>query len=245
MKEFPDEPGIHECRSRLFQQQGDLDAAYASLREEVARNPSRGNNPGVSMALGFGELYGSPDAQWKRFRRNLDPGEIELVRSLVAVHWPNTSRLEDRGFKEWIDGCCLLLKRVPDNPTMAVSAFGRVAETELRTRVFERFRAKMREETASVPGEETDPLSRYLRGRDRMTLEQMLNEIRYPEARSAAGRKFREWFGRERAAAWLQLLGLGDLNNRAKHPRPPFLDWKDAEKMARLTREFLDAILSM
>jgi tetratricopeptide (TPR) repeat protein len=245
LKDCPDEPGIHECRSRLFQKQGDLEAAYADLRAEVDRNPLCGEDPNVSMAIRFGELYRAPDVQWKRFRRGLDPSEIDLVRSLVTVHWPAATRLDDRSFGQWIDGCCLLFKRVPDNPAMAVFAFGGLAETELRTRIFERFRKTMETEIASLLSENEDPLTRYLR-RGAITLEQMRREIQDAKARSAAAQKLQEWLRREKFAGWLQridLRSLAELNNRAKHTREPFLDWKDAEEMARLTRELLDVLL--
>lgn len=247
LQEFPDQPGIHERRSRLFQRQGDLDAAYTSLRKEVERNPLRGENPDISMALRFGELYGSPDVQWRRFRQNLDPIEIELIRVLVTIHWPNARKLDDHNFKEWVDGCCLLLKHMPDNPTMAASTFGRLAEAELRARVFDRFRATMRSELGSISSGENDPLTNYIRGRG-ISLEQMLNEIRFRDARSTAGRRFREWLGREKNTGLLQrmdLKSLGELNNRAKHRREPFLEWKDAEEIVRLARELLDVVLSI
>jgi len=246
LKEFPDQAGMHETRARLFQRQDDLDAAYKSLRKEVERNPSRGEDPQISMALRFGELYGSPDLQWKRFQRSLEPSEIEHVRSLVTIHWPNGSKLDARNFKEWVDGCCLLLKRMPDNPTMAASTFGRLGEAELRVRVFERFRATMGSEPATITGSQDDPLTKFIQGRP-MPLEQMLNEIQFPKARSSARNRFRQWLGREKNAGLLQYLdlkSLGELNNRAKHKREPFLGWKDAEEMARLTRELLDVVLS-
>ena len=43
----------------------------------------------------------------------------------------------------------------------------------------------------------------------------------------------------------IELERLGDMNNRVKHKREPALTWKDAEDMARLSREVLDVILSM
>jgi tetratricopeptide (TPR) repeat protein len=249
VKEFPDQPGINERRFRLFQKQGDLDSAHESLRKEVAIDSARGDDPAVSMALRIGELYAAPDVQWRRFRRNLDPNEIELVQSLVTILWKNSGRFGDRSFKEWIDGCYLLLRRLPDNPAMAVFAFGRLAETELHTRIFERFRETMRLEAPSIPSTEKDPLTNYVYVRGGvMTLEQMLNEIRHREARSMAGGRFRDWFGPEKNAGLLQqvdLKRLGELNNRAKHSREPHLEWKDAEEMARLTRELLDVLLSM
>jgi hypothetical protein len=130
---------------------------------------------------------------------------------------------------------------------MAASTFGRIAEAELRTRVFERFRATQQESLPSTGSDENDPLTNYIRGRV-ITLEQMLKEIRSREARSTAGRRFREWLGREKNAGLLQridLRSLGDLNNRAKHSREPFLEWNDAEVIARLTRELLDVAVSM
>jgi tetratricopeptide (TPR) repeat protein len=251
MREFPAQPGIHECRARLFQQQGDLDSAYESLRKEVASNPPRGEKPAISMALRFGELYGTPEVQLKRFRRNLDLNEIDLVRSLVGIHWPKARALDDPNSKDWINGCSLLLKRVPDDPSLAVFLFGRVAENHLRTRLFERFRATLGVEiTSSIPSEEQDPITNYVRHgtRGHISLEQMLNEIRHPEARSAVGRRFREWLRREKNARFLQqidLKALGDLNNRAKHKRESLLTWRDAEDMARLSREVLDVLLLM
>ena len=213
-------------------------------------NPARGDNPAVSIALRFGELYGGPDAQWKRFRRSLDPNEAGLVRSLVHVHWPASVRLEGSNFEDWIDACCLLLKHTPDNPGLAAFPFGRIVENLLRTRVFERFRATLGAGDLSRirSGPEKDPVTNYVRS-GYITLEQMLNEIRcYREPRSPAGRSFREWLSREKSAGLLQrieLERLGDMNNRVKHKREPALTWKDAEDMARLSREVLDVILSM
>ena len=250
LKEFPNQADIHQCRARLFGQQGDLDSAHDSLQKEVASDPPRGENPAVSIALRFGELYGAPDAQWKRFRRNLDPSEAGLVRSLVHVQWPASVRLDESNFEDWIDGCCLLLKHAPDNPGLAAFPFGRIVENLLRTRVFERFRATLGAGDLSRirSGPEKDPVTSYVRN-GYITLEQMLNEIRcYREPRSPAGRSFREWLNREKSAGLLQrieLERLGDMNNRVKHKREPALTWKDAEDMARLSREVLDVILSM
>jgi tetratricopeptide (TPR) repeat protein len=252
LREFPNQADIHQCRARLFGQQGDLDSAHDSLQKEVASDPPRGENPAVSIALRFGELYGAPDAQWKRFRRNLDPSEAGLVRSLVHVHWPTSVRLEGSNFEDWIDACCLLLKHTPDNPGLAAFPFGRIVENLLRARVFERFRATLRQEDLSRirSGPEKDPLTTYVKNGDRgvITLDQMLNEIRYREPRSLAGRSFREWLGHEKSTGLLQMIDLkrlGDINNRAKHKREPELTWKDAEDMARLSREVLDVILLM
>jgi tetratricopeptide (TPR) repeat protein len=250
VKEFPNEAGIHERRSRLFAKQGDLDSAYKSLRTEVDSNPRRGENLAVSMALRYGELYGAPEAQWNRFRRNVDPNETSLVRSLVCIHWPQAVGLADSDLKEWADACSVLLRHGPDNPSYPIVGFGKVAENELRSRVFDRFRQTLgTEDILSIRrGAERDPLTRYLL-RGKFALGEMLNEIRHREARSAAGRRFREWLGREKNGWRLtnlpgaDLVRLTYLDEVAKHQPETPLSWENAAEMARLSRELLNVVV--
>lgn len=251
LEEFPDEQDgtraysarIYERRSRLFQLQGDLDSAYQSLREAVERNPVKGEDPNISMALRFGGLYASPDVQWKRFVRSLDPDFASRVEKLVMAHWPNAQKLPASHLKEWVAGCSLLLRRDPDMPAMAGLAFGRIAEAQIQLNVFDRFCETVRAKRASFEGE--DPLTKFVRENKAMSLEQKLNELKYRKGRSQAASEFRGWLDRNPLQVNVEILEpLGNLNNLVKHIQEDILDWDGAGKLAGLAREVVDAIYS-
>jgi tetratricopeptide (TPR) repeat protein len=247
MREFPDQPGIHERRSRLFRMQGDFTPAYEELRKEVDKNPLRGKDPAVEMALAFGNLYQDQETQWETFKRGVDARDEELVRVVLRVHWPQLERLAERNIKDWVDACYLLLCRKPNNPPMAMNTLARLVENELRTRVFGRFRKELGTEEISSMRVGTDPLAKYLSGDDRIALGQMLNEIRFPDARTAAGLRFRQWLRDENLLPRLQDIDLGRLYNLhipGKHTKETYTpSWEDAEELAKLSRGVLSIIL--
>jgi len=90
-------------------------------------------------------------------------------------------------------------------------------------------------------------LSKYLGGDDRITLGQMLNEIRFTDARTEAGRRFREWLGDQRLLPHLLAIDLHrlyKLHVPGKHTSENYVSsWEDAEELAKLSRDLLSVIV--
>ena len=250
IEEFPNEPGTFEQLSRLFWSQGDFANAYDYLRKEVDRNEARGDDPAVSMALYFGALHRSADALIADLEKQEDPEKLKQMGVVVRVHWSQVDELDAGSVEDWVRACdCLFWHRLED-PRGPVIYFGRLLESELRLRVFDRFRGNLSEgEMQAIRnGAETDALTWYLRN-GRLALGDMLKEFRHGDPpRSEASRQFRGWLDREnhRLVRSLQKVDLKtpvDLNNAAKHGSEWPLSWDDATEMAGLSRRLLSAII--
>ena len=81
-------------------------------------------------------------------------------------------------------------------------------------------------------GRDDDPLVKYLRGDDRITLGKMLNEIHFPNARTEAGRRFRQWLDDKHLLVGLRCVDLTRLNRLIPEKHANGSDtpsWENAE----------------
>jgi hypothetical protein len=169
----------------------------------------------------------------------------------VRVHWPEVEQLGAGSVEDWVRACHCLFWHDLDDPGLPVFYLTRLVESELRVRVFSRFRRSLTQsELQSIrKGKETDPLTRYLE-KDRLSLGEMLNEFHYwDKPRSEASRRFRSWL-HHRGTGLVQFLQEPDLQRLAgpnidvKHcPETP-LSWNKAADMARLSRWLLSALIA-
>jgi hypothetical protein len=250
IEEFPNQLGTFEQLSRLFQSQGDFVNAYSYLRKEVDRNEARGEDPAISMALSFGAVHRGADAQVASFEKQVDPEKLKQMGVIARVHWPQVENLNADGVEDWVRACHCLFWRSLQDPRVPVVILGRLLESELRMRVFNRFRRSLSQaEMNSIRnGADPDSLTRYLE-HSRLTLGDMLNEFHYWDSpRSEASRQFRGWLERENPGLVPSLKKIGlrrpvDLHNAAKHGSETPLEWTDAEDMARLCRRLLSAVI--
>jgi hypothetical protein len=250
IEEFPNEPGTFEQLSRLFWAQGDATNAYNYLRKEVDRNKARGQDTAVSMALAFGAAYRGADTQLADFEKQVDPVKLRQMGLIARVHWPQVDELDAGSVEDWVRACHCLFWHPLEDPRVPVIYFGRLLESELRLRVFDRFPGNLSQsEMESIRNSaETDALTWYLRN-GRLALGDMLKEFRQEDSpRSEASRQFRGWLERENPGLVPSLKKIGlrrpvDLHNAAKHGSEAPLEWNDAEDMARLCRGLLSAVI--
>ena len=247
---FPNEPGTLKQLSDLFWLQGDVTNAYDYLRKEVERNPARGDDPAISMALAFGGVYRGADALLADFKKQVDQEKLKQMGVIVRAHWPQVEELNASSVEDWVRACYCIFCRWLDCPRFPAFLLGGLLENELRMRVFDRFRGRLSQsEMESIRnGKETDPLTQSLENYQ-LTLGDMLNEFRHwGTPRSGASRKFRGWLDHENpglvpSLKKVDLQRLIYLNNETKHRPDTPLSWTDAADMAKLSRGLLSAII--
>jgi hypothetical protein len=91
---FPNEPGTLKQLSDLFWLQGDVTNEYDYLRKEVERNPARGDDPAISMALAFGGVYRGADVLLADFEKQVDQEKLKQMGTVVRVHWLRISPMK-------------------------------------------------------------------------------------------------------------------------------------------------------
>jgi tetratricopeptide (TPR) repeat protein len=247
---FPNEPGTLKQLSDLFWLQGDVTNEYDYLRKEVERNPARGDDPAISMALAFGGVYRGADALLADFKKQVDQEKLKQMGTVVRVHWPQVDELDADSVEDWVTACYCLSCHELDCPRVPIFLLGGLLESELRVRIFDRFRGSLSQsEIQSIrKSKEMDALTRYLENYP-LALGHMLNEfLHWDQPRSGASRQFRGWLDRE-SSGLVPSLQKNDLrrpaalHNAAKHPSGPPLSWDDAADMARLSRRLLSAVI--
>ena len=72
-EEFPDQLGIHERLSQLYQSTGEIGKAHEHLLREVDLNPKRGDDPLVSRAIAFGDCFREMETKLNELQRRAPP----------------------------------------------------------------------------------------------------------------------------------------------------------------------------
>ena len=248
-EEFPDQLGIHERLSQLYQSTGEIGKAHEHLLREVDLNPKRGDDPLVSRAIAFGDCFREMETKLNELQRRAPPQDFDSVHTLVRSEWPAVEKLTRESIESWVWGCYLLQKRDPNDPTLSALCFGRAVERELCGKVFRPFRESLSRAELQSMGNDKGPLPRFLK-KDEIELGVMLYEfVKYQDkAWSEAVSQFRKWLEAVRpdlpaALRAIDLEGILDLYNPTKHLDGTRYSWDDALRMRKCSRDVLSATL--
>lgn len=249
-EEFPEQLGIHERLSQLYQSTGEILKAHEQLKKEVDLNPKRSEDSLVSRAIAFGSCFREMETKLSELQRRAPPQDFESVRALERSEWPTVEKLTRESIDSWVWGCYLLQKRDPNDPTLSALCFGRAVERELCGKVFRPFRESLGSTERQIMGNDKGPLPRFLK-KDEIELGVMLYEfVKYREqAWSGAVSQFRKWLEAERpdlpaTLGAIDLKTILDLYNPTKHLDGARYSWDDALRMRKLSRDVLAAILA-
>ncbi len=142
-EEFPEQLGIHERLSQLYQSTGDIGRAHEHSLKERDLNPNYGDDPLVSRAIAFGNCFREMETKLNELQRRAPPQDLDSVRGRVRSEWPTVEKLTRESMESWEWGWYLLQKRDPNDPTLPAFCFGRSVERELRRKVFQPFRESL------------------------------------------------------------------------------------------------------
>jgi hypothetical protein len=255
----PSEKGIFLRIAELHYSQMNISAACEALRKEFEQNQGAKSDwtlRAIVDAWGIWESF--EEAEVKEFLRS-NPAHAQFIESVLGGYWPSFSCLSETAREEWIFGT----KEMHSSRTepffshvhlrKAVAAFATAVETELKSRVFAKFKREFTSRGSRGGGEslkggsKLGPFYRYLNGDDgRLTLGEMceaLEACRKPQ--EEALRQLRQ-----KLDAWKvdlnrvpMLLGsIVSARNSAVHPDPSAGNQESA-MAAKLCREFLDPLI--
>src|ERR1039458_6002939 len=248
-EEFPEQLGIHERLSQLYQSTGEIGKAHEHLLKEGDLNPKILQDPLVSRAIAFGDCFREMETKLNELQRRAPSRDFDSVHALVRSEWPAVEKLTRESIESWVWGCYLLQKRDPNDPTLSALCFGRAVERELCAKVFRPFRESLRLAERQSMGNESGPLPKFL-NKNEIELGTMLMEfVKYQKKPSLeAVSQFRKWLEAERpdlpaALRAIDLETILDIYNPTKHLNGTRYSWDDALQMEKLTRAVLSAIL--
>ena len=138
-EEFPEQLGIHERLSQLYQSTGEILKAHEQLKKEVDLNPKRSEDSLVSRAIAFGSCFREMETKLSELQRRAPPQDFESVRALERSEWPTVEKLTRESIDSWVWGCYLCKSAIRTTQPYPPFVSGGLSKGSCAEKYFDRF----------------------------------------------------------------------------------------------------------